>query len=85
MSGRAVRPAHRATTRTEPPLPCVCAGQGLFAGAACRNQTDDLITSTLATSQPALAPAAPPESAILSTWQRPSARSLMGGPRRNRI
>lgn len=28
VSGRAVRPAHRATTRTEPPLPCVCAGQG---------------------------------------------------------
>lgn len=41
MSGRAVRPAHRATTRTEPPLPCVSAGQGLFAGAACRNRTDD--------------------------------------------
>ena len=36
MSGRATRSAHRATTRTEPPLPCVSAGQGRFAGATCR-------------------------------------------------
>lgn len=43
MSGRAVRPAYRATTRTEQPLSCVSAGQGLFAGTACRNRTDDLI------------------------------------------
>jgi len=47
VSGRAVRPAHRATTGTEQPLPCLSAGQGLFAGAACRNRTDDLITSAL--------------------------------------
>ena len=32
MSGRAVRPAHRATTRTKPPLPCASAGQELFGG-----------------------------------------------------
>lgn len=38
---------NRATTRTEQPLICISAGQGLFIGAACRHRTDDLITSAL--------------------------------------